>query len=804
MPPRKGKPGELNIVTLVPKGTPILSATSSGASTPSSTAQERHPNWNLRFAGEKASSVSSAASRGSDPIPGRSAHSAPPNSAKFVTRVPPNAANISGCGVPSPAAIEVSCDTSSTFGDPDTAMESVAMSISAASVYVPILSLGAWVLTDDDSAPTSTASTSLSKPVCAADKRILELLRNLRKECRVGAVGLITRIFDKTNTSFSSFRTEYFKESWDSLSLLLDTLVDSDQGRQNLSQWLQSPKGTSVVPDIVSDGMDAVCRFEKLDGLMDITPEFIERWDVCGHEERAPFTISVLTVAAQTERAKKENKIKHPHALAYQRSGNSLGFPAIFGLFLWAHGALRQVIDAAHRCCLSIDYSSIQTLIRNLGDEGIKLAIAAARALHANGDDNMNLSTSIFVEQRGLSTPAKVTSGTWGILYPLPNASPEHMKLAPITARFLALGPEALTFQRDIRPTAERLDRVNKVFVSQIVQVLLRHTPGFEGYRKRAGLMPTPRRLTAQKARSTIQLPLRVTTIEEASTNGNSLFHDEAYINQLKADPGKLSEYAIPTYNDQLTNSRIRSVKLERAADINPWEKRDTFQPYMGLFHLCINFSLALLQLHRGALDETGSFTYLFRILGKTRLKPDYHTPSTAMYQIFDGNIYSIWERLCTGRKVNNTFASPSDLADGATAEANPGETAPPPILTPNDYAATAPTSEELLAKVTEILKDYATPLPPTPLDELRNVKVDIGDDGETIRTTGAAKRKYLPMAMFQHARPDPAEDVANQNLRITLRDLLVFTELMSAIAAGDIGAPFRWAATLLLLFILP
>ncbi|KAJ7923656.1 hypothetical protein B0H13DRAFT_1864639 [Mycena leptocephala] len=46
--------------------------------------------------------------------------------------------------------------------------------------------------------------------------------------------------------------------------------------------------------------------------------------------------------------------------------------------------------------------------------------------------NNMNLSTSRYVEQRGVMGPAKVTSGTFGVLYGLRNTKWQHMLIAPI------------------------------------------------------------------------------------------------------------------------------------------------------------------------------------------------------------------------------------------------------------------------------------------------------------------------------------------------------------------------------------
>ena len=48
----------------------------------------------------------------------------------------------------------------------------------------------------------------------------------------------------------------------------------------------------------------------------------------------------------------------------------------------------------------------------------------------------------------------------------------------------------------------------------------------------------------------TEQFPMRVTTIEEASVEGNLQFHEEVYHVQLKQTSEDLSKFAIPSFNN--------------------------------------------------------------------------------------------------------------------------------------------------------------------------------------------------------------------------------------------------------------
>ncbi|KAH9977435.1 hypothetical protein BJV77DRAFT_956754 [Russula vinacea] len=76
--------------------------------------------------------------------------------------------------------------------------------------------------------------------------------------------------------------------------------------------------------------------------------------------------------------------------------------------------------------------------------------------------------------------------------------------------------------------------------------------------------------------------------------------------------------------------------------DLDPWSRCDIFQLSFGLFHLCMNLIWALLHTHCGSFHQTGSLTYFFALMEKTRLgadHPDYHTLLAALTQVLEGII---------------------------------------------------------------------------------------------------------------------------------------------------------------------
>lgn len=346
--------------------------------------------------------------------------------------------------------------------------------------------------------------------------------------------------------------------------------------------------------------------------------------------------------------------------------------------------------------------------------------------------DNINISSSIFVEQRGAATPAKVQSGTFGILYGLQSATLNDLKIQPIVQQYRSctgLSPPDVCLSRD------QLTHLQHQFSVIILRVLFKHCDGYSKYISDAALQPLPRRPLPVGVK-TKQFPLRTTTIDESSIVGNLMVHDDAYSVQLEKKPEDLGLYAIPSVNDQSTNARIRSGQVMRINDLDTWARRDILQLGFGLFHLCMNLVWALLHMHKGSLNQTGSLTYFFALMEKARLgaeHPDYHTLFAALSQILEGIILNAWRDELGNLK---------------------------------DYAKTKPKSQDLLLHAKSILNRCACPL-------------------EDWRKGSKAKDPLVPP--FPGA-PNPLHDIAHQNSLLLTCDLLYLMELTSAISEGDFG----------------
>ena len=82
------------------------------------------------------------------------------------------------------------------------------------------------------------------------------------------------------------------------------------------------------------------------------------------------------------------------------------------------NGASKELMTILHHSCLSLSYGSINSILGAFADSSIDKARQVASGPHALAYDNINISTSIFVEQVS-GMPNKVQSGTFAVIYEL-------------------------------------------------------------------------------------------------------------------------------------------------------------------------------------------------------------------------------------------------------------------------------------------------------------------------------------------------------------------------------------------------
>jgi hypothetical protein len=314
------------------------------------------------------------------------------------------------------------------------------------------------------------------------------------------------------------------------------------------------------------------------------------------------------------------------------------------------------------------------------------------------------------------------------------------MSLKPILER-AAIAP-GLDWDLHVCPSLDQLQSTLFQFQVHVVRTLTTYVDVFSEYTDHPALQHTARYLLPLVKMKTY--PLRVTTDNEATVLGTIKIWEDIYKCQLKRSPDEMQDVAVPSFNDQLTNARVRGAKLMRKRDVDTFHRLDNIQLAYGVFHKCMNLIWAILRTHQGAISHIGSLKYYFALLEKTRLaneKPDYHTLLSALMQILNGLILQAWRQEMGASSFQH-------------------------------FAATKPTPQQLLDIAHRIITGYATPVEDPPLDNLPDDEDEDEPEDETESTP----------------TPPPTTDNAHRNVRLLIRNLLYVAELIRAVSDGDWG----------------
>ncbi|KIJ99839.1 hypothetical protein K443DRAFT_101532, partial [Laccaria amethystina LaAM-08-1] len=373
---------------------------------------------------------------------------------------------------------------------------------------------------------------------------------------------------------------------------------------------------------LVSNKMESAKPLLKMKLKM-VSPAYVKQWDVAVIMDPVaaitPTWTKVLYAASEPQRSESKDTRNQPttrniisSSVHHLCSLASCKVQIGLGLLAWTTGASHRMIDVLHQSVLSMSFVSITHIIDALTEHSLEEARKAVRIRpHALTYDNINLSTSIFVEQTA-NTPNKVQSGTFPVIYELLNAKLEDMKLEPIISHLKNSSPLKMS---DLRPSKKSLESFIAQSALNVVNKLVKYVKGFD-YLKNNPLLQHPERQPLTKGHKTKYHCLHASTIEEASVQGNILVHDDVYCQ----------------FQQLTTNSQMLAF--------------EDFQISFGVFHLVMNLIWALLQNHHGTTNDIGSLSHYFLILEKTRLRgehPYYHTLLSTLLQILDGLLLNAW-----------------------------------------------------------------------------------------------------------------------------------------------------------------
>ena len=126
---------------------------------------------------------------------------------------------------------------------------------------------------------------------------------------------LVLDILDSTQLEYENYRSRWLSPNSNKLFLLLDQIFAHPKGHDLISRWMQ-PHILDSVCSVVGSEMDSAVGMLSLPSVEHITPQFINDWKLETIIEPAtqlcPSLLCILEAAAQTEEAKRKNKIKSP------------------------------------------------------------------------------------------------------------------------------------------------------------------------------------------------------------------------------------------------------------------------------------------------------------------------------------------------------------------------------------------------------------------------------------------------------------------------------------------------------------
>ncbi|PPR02988.1 hypothetical protein CVT24_012182, partial [Panaeolus cyanescens] len=270
-------------------------------------------------------------------------------------------------------------------------------------------------------------------------------------------------------------------------------------------------------------------------------------------------------------------------------------FKRIYGLYLYACGAQRQVVTILNHVGIAESYAGLTAKATNktleqkrksgtltqLSESMRKEArILGATAVFGQVYDNINFAEKVAEQTIGKTTT--IENGTCATIWPLHNASLEDMKLKDFAKSFDAARPLKL---EDIDHTTEEARLFKQCLQHCILRIIVTH--GGEGFKKfesklRETLPTTPQQISLHK---TPLHPLPAMKIDESTIVGNAEV-DEAIVEelQLKNNPTFMEHVRIIA-GDQLSIDRLRSISRLRAGHVGGYAGFGWGVWMPGLFH---------------------------------------------------------------------------------------------------------------------------------------------------------------------------------------------------------------------------
>ncbi|KAF9935328.1 hypothetical protein BGZ65_003413 [Modicella reniformis] len=435
--------------------------------------------------------------------------------------------------------------------------------------------------------------------------------------------------------------------------------------------------------------------------------------------------------------------------LLFLRSRNSNYLQTMMGLFLYANGTQHKVVEVLSHAGMSVSPSSIARMLEALSDDAkkrVRKRVHEAPWLIVY--DNINLAKRKF-DQRLMNADTFENGATATII---------------INERLSCLDQLTHSYDqvrlKDFIPDSANEEHFKSVCQYHLVNILRRHEP----HKMCSNDNPEKHVLPTVKTETH---PLPAMHIDQSSLDGNLniLYHIIKHQLDLKPEWFENGK-RVAIGGDQLTVSRVRSLKELRADDISAFERMEWAVPLIQLFHLQMAFANTILCTHLGDGAIPGSLAHTISMLQRKRLQVDkanFHDTDDLLRHTFDAMAIRVWQ---VELKTDNLEAAVKDLD-----------------------------SERIDLFVSEHVENiyrrcFIDALSDDISDEISNGESDSeleeatdNDSDEDVDVQEGQRDRQA-----QNEQSNDRISIATKNAMLFIRDMILYLELSAAIKVGDIG----------------
>ncbi|KAF9897821.1 hypothetical protein BX616_004923, partial [Lobosporangium transversale] len=420
-----------------------------------------------------------------------------------------------------------------------------------------------------------------------------------------------------------------------SLRVFLNACFQSQsQGIQDVVQCFYRDNGPAEAIDLWQKEMNHSYQRET----NSITQEKIEGFELEFVSEvfkkKAPVFHQFLTDIAYTnshcskDPSKAVPVVASVFAFLYNRRCNYI--QSMLGLYLFSKGVPRKVITLLACAGLSVSHQSLIRGMESTSNGALKSVQAKVKASpFLIVYDNINMARRKHNQR--LDNQDSFGSGTAATLVTTSVTAEEERHTEP--ARCLQL--------KDLMPTTANETHLRETMRFHLVDVLRRNLKGYEEVS-----MPVPSKLLLP-IKKTEAFPLPSMHINQATIDGNKDVLETIMGQTLKIPSEWFDGKRAVVTGDQLTVSRVRSLKRQRCDDVSTYHRFEWAVPVIQLFHLQMVLSSTILRTHYGDIGVPGSLAYYAAKLRRKRVTPDrfdFHAVNELLFHAFDAMVIRAWQ----------------------------------------------------------------------------------------------------------------------------------------------------------------